>query len=113
MCDAGEVFISDALKTQQLWNSVTGEVGGELTYLKRHEWFRHALFVTDSSQLITTSPKTQLTVWDLSTLESQDSWSVTGTGFGSTVEAMVLTSPDTLRTLSSDGIVEDWALDPR
>lgn len=108
--NARQVFISDALKTQQVWDSISGDIVGELQYLNRHAWFREAVFVEKANALVTSSPKTEIHRWDLNTMEKTQTWSVRRQSLGSTIEAMVLTSPDTLRTLTSDGVVEDWML---
>ncbi len=108
--DMGVVFISDALDNQILWDSSTDRELGQLTYSTRFKWFRHALIDDEKHWLITSSPKAEIFLWDMRTLTLQGSWMIDAQGLGSTTEDMVLMEDKTLRTISSDGILQDWEI---
>ena len=104
------VFISDALKQHILWNSERDKVVGQLEHWQRFKWFREAIFDPKLRWLVTTSPKTDVFIWDLSDMTVSKTWSVEAQSLGSTVEDLVFIAPSILRTLSSDGVLQDWDL---
>lgn len=104
------IFASDALKTQIIWDTSNNTITGQLKYLDRNKWFRQALFINHSKWLVTSSPKAELLVWDLNSLELKASGMIRFHGFGSTTEDMKRTGPQSFRTLSSDSVIEDWEL---
>lgn len=110
LADGGVVFISDALDNQILWDSANDRELGQLSYSTRFKWFRHALIDEDKHRLITSSPKAEIFLWDMHTLNLLGQWMIDAQGLGSTTEDMVLMDDETLRTISSDGILQDWEI---
>lgn len=106
----GVVFISDALKDHILWQSEQDQIIGRFTHNKRFKWFREAIFLSNQNSLITSSPKTELTLWSLESFEVTSLWQAKSLGFGSAIESMVIVKPTVLRTLTSDGVLQDWDL---
>lgn len=104
------LFVSDALKDHIIWNSEQDIVINEVTYFKRFQWFREALFDPQLRWLVTSSPKTDMYLWNLNDMSILGSWMVESQSFGSTVEDLVLLEANTLRTLTSDGVIQDWDL---
>lgn len=104
------VFISDALKDHIIWNSSQNTVTGKIDHWKRFKWFRIALFDPQLRWLVTSSPKSDLYLWDLKDMTLIGSWSAESQGLGSSVEDIKLIGDNTLRTLSSDGVLQDWDL---
>ncbi|HBY39248.1 MAG TPA: hypothetical protein DEH24_07525 [Alteromonas sp.] len=102
------VFVSDALETQVIWQSQHNEIISELAYWERFQWFRVARFAPVNPWLITSSPKTEMIIWQLPEGNPIAQWWAEAQGFGSTVLDMRFTNPATLRTVTSDGVLQDW-----
>jgi len=105
-----QVFISDALKDQVIWNSDRLQSSENLDYHERHKWFRDALFTSDNRWLITATPKSTMYMWNTQGMSLHAQWDIEAQGFGSTLADMTMTGTQTLRTLSSDGVIENWHL---
>ncbi|MCJ8274700.1 MAG: hypothetical protein MJK04_35535, partial [Psychrosphaera sp.] len=60
------LFISDALGEQYVWDLVKQQRVTELDYFERWRWFREAVFVP-GDRVITSSPKREITLWDINT----------------------------------------------
>lgn len=101
-------FVSDSLRTQQIIATESGKKLLELAYNARFRWFRKALFLSHSPYLLTTSPKSELSLWH--TLENKEAlnWHVSTDSMGTTVFDIVELSDGDLVTLNSDGVVEYW-----
>ncbi|WP_100642452.1 WD40 repeat domain-containing protein [Alteromonas facilis] len=106
----GRVFISDALKDHIVWDSQRDSDIGELSFFKNFTWFRESLFYPERSWLITSSPKTDVYLWDSQQLVELHSWAIESHGLGSAMEDMKPMPQSYLRTLSSDGVLQDWDL---
>ncbi|WP_105169756.1 WD40 repeat domain-containing protein [Pseudoalteromonas sp. T1lg23B] len=104
-----KIFVADSLKTQQVLAVDGGRVLNELEYITRFKWFRQSLFIPKTSLLITSTPKSELSIWDTSTGKEKLSWQIDTHSTGTTLLDMVIVD-DTLLTLSSEGVVESWAL---
>lgn len=104
------VFMSDALKDHIIWDSEKDTETGKVTHWKRFKWFRHGIFDPKLRWLITTSPKTDITLWGLSDLSILSSWQIEAQNMGSTVEDIAIIDNGKLRTLSTDGVLQDWDL---
>lgn len=105
-----QLFISDALRDHILWNFEQNNLIGEITHWKRFKWFRQALLDPHQPRLITSSPKTDMFIWRLDSLEMLGSWEVEAQSFGSSLEDMMLINDNNLRTLTTDGVIQDWDL---
>ncbi|MCP4948100.1 MAG: WD40 repeat domain-containing protein, partial [Aestuariibacter sp.] len=105
-----KVFVSDALETQIIWQSQRNEIISELTYWDRFQWFRVARFAPINQWIITSSPKTELYIWHLANGEPAAQWRAEVQGVGSAILDMRFTNPATLRTITSDGVLQDWDL---
>ncbi len=105
-----KVFVSDALESQVIWQSQRNEIISELAYWERFQWFRVARFSPVHQWIITSSPKTELFIWQLANGKPVAQWRAEAQGFGSAVLDMRFTNPATLRTITSDGVLQDWDL---
>lgn len=105
---ADNVFVSDALETQVIWHSQRNEIITELAYWERFQWFRVARFAPVHQWIITSSPKTELFIWSLINGEPVSQWRAEAQGFGSAILDMRFTNPATLRTITSDSVLQDW-----
>lgn len=104
------VFVSDALKDHILWNSEQDSVSGQISHWKRFKWFRKALLDPNQRWLVTSSPKTDMQIWSLDDMQMRGSWLVETQSLGSSVQDMVLMNEHNLRTLTTDGVLQDWDL---
>ncbi|MCF6436619.1 WD40 repeat domain-containing protein [Pseudoalteromonas sp. MMG022] len=104
-----KIFVSDSLRTQQVLAIDDGQVLNELAYITRFKWFRQALFIPKTPWLITSTPKSELSIWDTSSGKEKQSWQIDTHSSGTTLLDMVIVD-DTLLTLSSEGVVESWRL---
>ncbi|MBD1583755.1 WD40 repeat domain-containing protein [Pseudoalteromonas sp. S16_S37] len=107
--DQQQLFVADALKTQQLLSVSNGEIISELSYITRFKWFRHALFIPHSRYLVTSTPKAELSIWDAVSGKERLSWQIDVHSMGTTLLDMVVIN-DQLITLSSEGVIETWPL---
>lgn len=105
-----QVFISDALKEHVLWDSSQDSVIGRIKHWKRFQWFRHAIVASEQPWIITSSPKTYMYLWSSIDMKMLGSWEVEAQSLGSSVEDMKLMGQETLRTLSTDAVLQDWDL---
>ena len=105
-----KVFVSDALETQVVWQSQRNEIISELAYWERFQWFRVARFAPANAWLVTSSPKTELYLWDTNTGEPIARWWAQAQGFGSAILDMCFVNSATLRTVTSDAVLQDWDL---
>ncbi|MCU7553156.1 WD40 repeat domain-containing protein [Alteromonas sp. ASW11-19] len=106
--DNSLMFISDALNDQVFWQPWQNRVAGALDYWQQYRFFRKGLFIRDDTRLITTSPKTDLTLWRTDTGEEITSWSATSHSMGSAILDLQQTDNGRLITLTSDAVVESW-----
>ncbi|NOU50060.1 WD40 repeat domain-containing protein [Pseudoalteromonas sp. JBTF-M23] len=107
--DHQQLFVADALKTQEVLSVSNGETLSELNYITRFKWFRHALFIPRSTYLVTSTPKAELSIWDTSSGKERLSWQIEVHSMGTTLLDMVIIN-DQLITLSSEGVIETWPL---
>ncbi|XOV80790.1 MAG: WD40 repeat domain-containing protein [Aestuariibacter sp.] len=108
--DSGLTFISDALEKQLLWQPVKNQIISELEYWQQYKWFRLATFIQNDKYLITTSPKTEITLWDISSNEAIAMWGSESHSMGSTVLDMTYLNNHRLVTLTSDAVLEHWEI---
>lgn len=106
--DNSQLFISDALNTQVIWQPWQNQVLGTLDYWQQYRFFRQGTFIRDSSLLITTSPKTEITLWQTDSGEAVSAWSATAQSMGSAIVDLRYTAEGQLVTLTSDAVVETW-----
>ncbi|WP_299795489.1 WD40 repeat domain-containing protein [uncultured Shewanella sp.] len=107
-----KLFIADALDNQFIADSLTAQTLTKLDYLERYRYFRQALFVDRGKMLITSSSKQELASWDARTGAELARWDITAFSAGTTVLSMAVDISNTLWSLSSDGALESWAIEP-
>ncbi|BBN83478.1 hypothetical protein PA25_34630 [Pseudoalteromonas sp. A25] len=107
--DHQQLFVADALKTQEVLSVNDGSTLSKLHYITRFKWFRQALFMPNSRYLVTSSPKAELTVWDVLSGQERMSWQIDTHSMGTTLLDMVVIN-DQFVTLSSEGVIETWPL---
>ncbi len=105
------VFVSDALNQNFIWDPWRNKKILELDYWQQYKWFRHSRFIAGNRYLLTTSPKTELSLWDMQTGKETAMWQAESQGFGSTVNDLVVLD-NQLLTLSSDAVLQWWDLAP-
>ncbi|WP_138675155.1 WD40 repeat domain-containing protein [Pseudoalteromonas aurantia] len=106
--DNTRLFASDSLKTQLIIGAHDGEVLTQFDYLSRFKWFRHALFIKGAPYLLTSSAKSELSLWHMQSGKEVNSWNVEAHSMGTTVLDMVELDNSDVLTLNSEGIVEIW-----
>ncbi|NKC21261.1 WD40 repeat domain-containing protein [Pseudoalteromonas galatheae] len=106
------LFVSDALQDQKFIDTHTGEQVLSLSYPQRFKFFRGAQFVADDKFLLTTSSKEYISLWELASGKEVVSWPIAQLNLGSTVYDLHISDSNMLTTISSDGVLEKWALTP-
>lgn len=106
------LFVSDALQDQKFIDTRTGEPMLSLSYPQRFKFFRSAQFVAGDEFLLTTSSKEYISLWELASGKEIVSWPVAQLNLGSTVYDVHISDSNVLTTISSDGVLEKWALTP-
>lgn len=101
-------FISDALEQQVIWHPIQDRVLIELKYWQQYQWFRLAKFIEDDKYLVTSSPKTEMTLWDISQNKAVAMWAGKAQSMGSTILDMKYLPGNQLMTLTSDAVLENW-----
>lgn len=102
------VFVSDALKSQLVWDLRKQTIISQLSYFRGARTFRESLFVDDGRKLITASSKHKITLWDVRSGEELNKWQASSHSTASTVLAMANGHYGQLHTLNSDGVLEVW-----
>jgi WD40 repeat protein len=103
-----KVFISDALKNQQVVNLDNGTLLTKLDYLQRFRSFRKAIFIDKRNTILAASSKSQLSLWDVKTGKELKTGDIRAYTFGSTVLDFSSNEKGDVLSLSSDGILEKW-----
>jgi WD40 repeat protein len=103
-----KVFVSDALKTQIIWDLANEKIVSKLDYFRGARTFRESLFVDNGRKLITASSKQILSLWDVRTGIEISSWNISSSTSSTNVVAMANGHNGQLYTLSSDAILEIW-----
>lgn len=110
---SGEIFISDALSNEKVLNlsSFTANTSepSSLDYVERNRHFRLARFTDNGNKLITTGSKAGLSVWSTENGDELAATQIAAMSMSSTTMDMVVKG-NTLITVSSDGIVQNWSL---
>ncbi|GFD88244.1 hypothetical protein KUL152_04700 [Tenacibaculum sp. KUL152] len=101
-------FISDALNSHEIIDLAHNEVIAELSFFERFRFFRKGLFLENGEYLVTTSPKSVVTLWNANTGEEQASWEITRYSSEATTHALTINNDGDLVTLSSDGVLQSW-----
>lgn len=106
--DHSRLFISDALDRQVIWRPRQNEVLTTLDFFEQYRFFRLGMFLEKDSKLLTTSPKTEVSLWDTQTGGELARWQATSLSFGSTIVDLVIDDDKTLTTITSDSVIETW-----
>lgn len=108
--DNSLLFISDALDQQAFWRPLQNKVISRLDYWQQYRFFRKGLFIENDQRLLTTSPKTSISLWDTQTGEELAVFQATAKSKGSTIMAMQQVRKQQIITLTSDAVIETWDL---
>lgn len=106
--ETSATFISDALDKQYIWQPIQNKITYELEYWQQYQWFRLADFIEQDTLLVTSSPKTDITLWDLQQQTAIATWAAESHSLGSTVMDMTYVNQEYLITLSSDAVLQEW-----
>jgi WD40 repeat protein len=101
-------FVSDALNSHEIVDLSDNEIVCELAFMERFRFFRKGLFLENGNYLVTTSPKSVVSLWDANTGEEQASWEITRYSSEATTHALTTNNDGLLVTLSSDGVLQSW-----
>jgi len=107
--ESGLVFASDVLKEQVVFDFNSGERISHLDYSSRFRWFREALFLDDKKHLLTTTPKTDISIWSIKTGKELFTWSSKVLSLGSTTMDVKSDGEDIV-TVTSEGVYQKWSL---
>lgn len=108
--DDSLIFLSDALEQQVIWRPGRNDVLMELDFFEQYRFFRLGMFLENDTKLLTTSPKTEVSLWDVKTGEEQARWQATSHSLGSAVVDLGLMGNEKLVTITSDTVIETWDL---
>ncbi|MBE1301950.1 MAG: hypothetical protein GJ680_18845 [Alteromonadaceae bacterium] len=103
-------FISDALNQQAFWRPWQNRILVELDYWQQYRFFRLGMFINSDKYLITTSPKTEVSLWSTETGSEVATWMATSQSMGSTVMDIQVLDSNQIITLTSDAVIETWDL---
>ena len=80
----------------------------ELQFMERFRFFRKGLFLENGDYLMTTSPKSVVTLWHAISGEEIASWEIKRYSSEATTHAITLNEDGDVVTLSSDGVLQSW-----
>lgn len=102
------VFVSDVLDNQNIFDFGSGKLISKLEYVSRFRWFRDGGFL-NRQYLITTSPKTSMSMWNVITGAEVLSWESKTLSLGSTTLDIILNDSNVL-TVTSEGVYQQWSI---
>ncbi|GMM84346.1 WD40 repeat domain-containing protein [Pseudoalteromonas sp. MTN2-4] len=106
---SNRLFVSDVLDNQQIHKLDNGELLSKLSYTARFRWFRSGQFYDGGRLLITTTPKTDISLWNLSSGKEIFTWHSETLSLGSTnLDIKVLGKKAV--TITSEGVYQKWSL---
>jgi WD40 repeat protein len=105
---SNQLFVSDALYSHWILDSRTGNKLAKLIFFERFRYFRRGYFTQNGNVLVTSSPKSNVTLWNARTGEELIAWQIKRFTANATVLAMAQNTADELVTLSSDGVIQVW-----
>jgi WD40 repeat protein len=108
--DFSKLFVSDGLDSQYIKALTSGEEITKLHYNARFKVFRQSLFIEDGRLLATSSSKSHLSLWHVSTGNEIGTWTINTRNKGASIVAMHSDNAGKLLTFNSDGMVERWNL---
>jgi len=102
-------FVSDVLDKQMFFMLDNGKSISEINYTARFRWFRLGEFYGEGEFLITTTPKTDISLWDVSSGNELFTWNSKTLSLGSTnLDLMV--NKNKILTFTSEGVYQVWDL---
>lgn len=101
-------FVSDSLSDQHLFDVKSGKKLTYLRYSERFRWFRSAYLFDELPYLVTSSSKTQLYIWDRNDGSLLKSFHIHADDKEALVLDMSAKSATSIKTISSEGVVENW-----
>lgn len=104
----GKLFISDALAQQQIMEYTSNAQPLQLEYSDRWRWFRHGVFLEDQRYLVTSSPKSELSLWSTDNGTELARWQIHRVRPGATTLALEKMDSGELVSLTSDGVLQVW-----
>lgn len=110
--DNSLIFISDALNQQVVWQPWQNRVITELDYWQQYRFFRLGLFAGNDTLLMTTSPKTEISLWNIASGKEIATWTATSHSLGSSIMDMQELSDGRVITITSDAVIETWDISP-
>jgi len=102
---SNRLFVSDVLDNQQIYKLDNGELLSKLSYTARFRWFRSGQFYDGGRLLITTTPKTDISLWNLSSGKEIFTWHSETLSLGSTNLDIHLNSEVPLMTKFDLGLI--------
>jgi len=102
------IFVSDVLDNQNIFDFGSGDSISKLDYSSRFRWFRGGEFMS-RQYLLTTSPKTSISMWKVDTGEEVLSWESKTLSLGSTTLDIKVNDLNVL-TVTSEGVYQHWSV---
>ena len=106
---SNKLFVSDVLDNQQIHKLDNGELLSKLSYTARFRWFRSGQFYDGARILITTTPKTNISLWDTYSGKEIFRWHSETLSLGST-NLDIKSLDNKIVTMTSEGVYQEWAL---
>ena len=108
VAERSKLFISDALAQQKIMDYKSMMPPLQLEYSDRWRWFRHGVFLEGQKYLVTSSPKSELSLWDAHIGAEVARWQIHRIRPGATTIALSKTDTGDLVSLSSDAVLQYW-----
>ena len=110
-------FVADTQKASQIWNVETGKLQSALIYKARQSTFTTVRFINDGKQLLTGSPSRTITLWNVNSGLSLQTWRVTPRENTRPKSAVVFSAAlwdeNKIATESSAGFLEIWPINKK
>lgn len=101
-------FVSDVLDNQSVFEFGAGRLISKLDYTSRFRWFRGGAFIDNRQYLLTTSPKTSISMWRNSTGKEVLTWDSKTLSLGSTNLDLKVVGQNVF-TITSEGVYQRWS----
>jgi WD40 repeat protein len=108
--DATHAFSIDAIKGRFFWQVESGLKLSELASNKKFLAFNDSVFSSDNKQLLTASPKQKLHLWRVSDGKLLAKWQAMKKKQRSSVLSVAFNDDNTIYSLTSDSVLENWPL---
>lgn len=106
--ESKKLFVSDALQSHLIIDMSNGEQLTALNFFENFRFFRQGHFLQRGRYLVTTSPKSEVTLWNAHTGDEVATWNIKRFTSEATTLDLAVNLNGELVTLSSDGVIQTW-----